>query len=235
MALDLLEWQVPRPTGSPYPVANHLGFQRIGLVTRDLDAAYERLRAAGAHCFGPPHDVDVGGTEGVRAFVCADPDGTPFELISGDAERIAFIAINCSDLDRSTEFYGDILGFKPLARFAPGPRDESALGLGPDCEWEMGYLDDPRGAFAFAVDLVEWKQPKPEGTPYAAANNLGIYRMALITDDIDRDYEALQSHGVQCVSPPARLEMGPGIPELRALLFPDPDGSMLELIEAPTA
>jgi hypothetical protein len=27
--------------------------------------------------------------------------------------------------------------------------------------------------------------------------------------------------------------MGPGIPSLRALLFPDPDGTMLELIESP--
>ena len=235
MALDLLEWQVPRPTGAPYPVANHLGFQRFGFVTRDLDAAYQRLVAAGADCFGPPHDVDVGGTDGVRAFVCADPDGTPVELVSGPGERFAFLAINCSDLERSTKFYADVLGFRPLAKFAPGPRDESALRLGPDAEWEMAYLDDPRGAFAFGIDLVEWKQPKPEGAAYAAANNLGIYRMALFTDDIDRDYEGLREHGVQCVSPPAKLEMGPGIPDLRALLFPDPDGAMLELIEAPAA
>jgi catechol 2,3-dioxygenase-like lactoylglutathione lyase family enzyme len=234
VALDLLEWQVPRPTGSPYPVANHLGFARFGFVTRDLDAAYHRLVAAGVDCYGPPHDVDVVGADGMRAFVCADPDGTPVELVSGDGERFAFLAVNCSSLQRSTEFYSDVLGFNPLAKFSPGPRDESALRLGPNAEWEMAYLDDPRHDLSFAIDLVEWKQPRSEGAPYAAANNLGIYRMALFTDDIDRDYDALQSRGVQCVSAPATLEMGPGIPTLRALLFPDPDGAMLELIESPT-
>jgi glyoxylase I family protein len=234
VAIDLLEWQVPPPTRAPYPAANHLGFQRLGFATTDLDGAYARLTAAGVDCFGPPHDVDVGGTDGLRAFVCTDPDGTAIELVSGDANRLAFLAITCSDLERSTAFYRDVLGFNALARFAPGPRDESALRLGAEAEWEMSYLDDPRHSFSFGIDLMQWKRPKSEGSPYAAANNLGIYRMALFTDDIDRDHDELQSHGVRCVSPPALLEMGPGLPELRALLFPDPDGAMLELIESPT-
>ena len=96
----------------------------------------------------------------------------------------------------------------------------------------MGYLDDPRHDFSFAVDLVQWHSPAPEGAAYAAANNLGIFRMALLTDDIDADYAELRERGVTCVSPPATLEMGPGLPELRALLFEDPDGAMLELIES---
>jgi hypothetical protein len=57
--------------------------------------------------------------------------------------------------------------------------------------------------------------------------------MALTTDDIDRDYAELVDRGVSCVSPPAELDMGPGLPLLRALLFADPDGTMLELIESP--
>jgi len=58
--------------------------------------------------------------------------------------------------------------------------------------------------------------------------------MALMTDDIDRDYADLSARGVACMTPPAVLDMGPGLPMLRALLFPDPDGTMLELIETPT-
>src|SRR6187431_395705 len=42
VALDLLEWQVPPPVGSP-PAANRLGFSRLGLVTRDVDGLHERL------------------------------------------------------------------------------------------------------------------------------------------------------------------------------------------------
>jgi catechol 2,3-dioxygenase-like lactoylglutathione lyase family enzyme len=234
VAVDLLEWHTPGPTGAPPPVANHLGFTRLGFATSDIDAAYERLVAAGADCFGPPHDIALEGAPSVRAFVATDPDGTMFELVSGDGDRLSFVAIGCTDLDRSVAFYSEVLGFRPLARFAPGPSDGATLRLGPSIEWELAYLDDPRDTGAFALDLVQWTSPPAQGRTATSANQLGIYRMALITDDIDRDHAALIELGVECVTPPATLDMGPDLPALRALLFPDPDGTMLELIEAPT-
>ena len=233
VAIDLLEWQVPPPTGQPYPTANIPGFARIGMTTSDIDAAYQRLIAAGIDCYGAPHDVDVEGVPPMRAFVCADPDGTLIELLSGETERISVGIVNCSDFERAIEFYEQVLGFKPLARFGSGVRDGSGLRLGPEVDWEMAYLDDPRGSFDFAIDLVHWNEPKAKGKPYDAANHLGIYRMALLTEDIDAAYDELCALGVTCVTPPAKLTMGPGIPDLRALLFPDPDGAMLELIESP--
>jgi catechol 2,3-dioxygenase-like lactoylglutathione lyase family enzyme len=235
VAIDLLEWQVPPPTGTPYPTANILGLARIGMTTTDIDATYEGLRAAGVDCYGAPHDVEVEGVPPMRAFVCTDPDGTLIELMSGDTDRISVAIVNCSDLDRSTAFYDEVLGFRPLARFASGSRDGSGLRLGPEVDWEMAYLDDPRGSFQFAVDLVQWTTPRAEGRPYEAANNLGIYRMAMLTDDIDAAYEGLNERGVPCFTPPAALDMGPGVPTLRALMFSDPDGTTLELIELPTA
>lgn len=234
VAIDLLEWQVPPPTGQPYAKANQLGYGRIGMTTSDIDGAYQRLVAAGIDCYGAPHDVDVEGIPAMKAFVCEDPDGTLIELISGDTDRISVAIINCSDFERSIEFYEQVLGFKTLARFGSGVRDGSGLRLGEEVDWEMAYLDDPRGEFQFAVDLVHWNTPKGDGTPYESANHLGIYRMALMTDDIDAAYNELRAAGVRCVTPPAPLAMGPGIPDLRALLFPDPDGTMLELIESPT-
>ena len=86
----------------------------------------------------------------------------------------------------------------------------------------------------FILDLVEWKQPQSTGSARRQANELGIFRMALLTDDIDRDYAALLDAGVTCYSPPVELEMGPGLPsDLRALFFEDPDGTCVELIESP--
>jgi catechol 2,3-dioxygenase-like lactoylglutathione lyase family enzyme len=237
--LDLLEWQVPRPVGTPYPAANHLGFGRLGFASDDVDGLYEQLVAAGVDCTGAPHDIGLAGAPPVRAFVCADPDGTLLEFVTAppgrEGNQLSFVAINCSNLERSLEFYVDVLGCTTKHRFAPGPSDGSALRLGPEVEWEMAYLDDPSGSGTFALDLVEWKTPRSDGSPYTSANHLGIYRMAFFTDDIDRDYDGLCRAGVECVTPPAHLEMGPGIPSLRALLFPDPDGTMLELIESPNA
>ncbi|MBM3671901.1 MAG: VOC family protein [Actinobacteria bacterium] len=234
VAIDLLEWQVPPPTGKPYAKANELGFARIGITTTDIDAAYERLIDAGVDCYGAPHDVGVEGVPAMKAFVCEDPDGTLIELMSGPTDRVGVAIVNVSDFERSIDFYERVLGFKTLARFGSGERDGEGLRLGPKVDWEMAYLDDPRGEFAFAVDLVHWNTPKAKGTPYDSANHLGIYRMAFQTDDIDAAYGALRAEGITCVSPPATLSMGPGIPDLRALLFPDPDGTMLELIEVPS-
>jgi len=235
VVLDLLEWHVPRPSGSAPPAANHLGFARLGFTCPDVDAAHRRFVDAGVDCFGAPHAVEVEGVSGVRAFVCADPDGTMVELVSGDESRLAFVAVGCRDLDRSTEFYSDVLGFRPLARFAIGPQDGTALRLGSQVEWDMGYLDDPRSELAFALDLVQWRRPEAASGPAEQANSLGIYRLAMLTDDIDADYDELRARGVPCFSGPATLDMGPGLPALRALLFSDPDGAALELIEAPSA
>ena len=235
VAIDLLEWQVPPPAGKPYETANVPGFGRIAMTTTDIDGVYTRLVDAGFDCYGEPHDVDVEGIPSMKAFVCEDPDGTLIELISGDADRISVGIVNCLDLEQSVEFYEQVLGFKKLAHFGSGMRDGSGLRLGDTIDWEMAYLDDPRGELQFAVDLVKWHSPTSDGHAYESANHLGIYRMALLTEDIDAAYDELRALGVECVTPPANLTMGPGIPDLRALLFPDPNGAMLELIESPSA
>ena len=98
----------------------------------------------------------------------------------------------------------------------------------------IGAVTD--SASGFVVDLVEWTEPRAEGSGRRQANELGIFRMALLTEDIDRDYAALIDSGVICHSPPAELEMGPGLPsDLRALFFEDPDGVCIEFIESPPA
>ena len=78
------------------------------------------------------------------------------------------------------------------------------------------------------VELVEGAGAAPR-----AANTLGAWRLALATEDIDADVAELTRAGVRCLSEPAEMSMGPGLPVLRFVLFPDPDGAMLELIERP--
>jgi lactoylglutathione lyase len=138
-----------------------------------------------------------------------DPDGTPLAVAESDAPRVAGVEIGCSDQAASIAFYRDVVGFRIV-----GP----------------GELADEHGPDRFLVELV----PTPSEREPRVANELGMYRMAMLTDDIDRDHAALLAAGVRPYSPPATLEMGPGVPTLRALFFPDPDGTTLELIELPS-
>lgn len=237
LAVDLLEWQAPRPTGAPNRAAD-LGFNRLGFYVPDLDGLYTRLAVDGVRGHGgPPHETAVEGHPPVRTVVVDDPDGMLVELVQvgepGTGSRVGFVAIGVSDLVRARSFYEAVLGFR--FRFGRGPLRQPGdqLGLVGEIELAAAFLDDPRGEGAFMLELVESIDPPPQRRPSSDANQLGMFRLALLTDDIDRDHDNLVARGVTCWTPPAPLEMGPGIPPLRALLFEDPDGTVLELIEVP--
>lgn len=233
LVVDLLEWQIPPPTGRPNGAAD-LGFNRIGFYVSDLDGLYARLAADGVEGHGgPPHETAVGDGPAIRTVVVDDPDGMLVELVQTGIDRVGFVAIGVSNLVRSTAFYTDVLGFRPMFDRGPLRQPGDQLGLDGEIELAAAYLDDPRGTGAFMLELVQLIDPAPSAPPSARANQLGMFRLALLTDDIDRDHAALVERGVVCWTPPAELEMGPGIPPLRALMFEDPDGTVLELIQPP--
>ena len=141
------------------------------------------------------------------------------------------------------------LGFRRLRLSAPGATtratvdpDGTALDVEPgpggpsgvvvactDAARSRAFYDEVVGLGEF-VELVA----DPQATPAPReATTVGIWRLALGTDDIDADVAALRGLGVACLSDPVELAMGPGLPLLRFVLFPDPDGTMLELIERP--
>ena len=142
------------------------------------------------------------------AHATTDPDGTTIELLPGPAPRLAGLVVGCADVAASAAFYTDVVG---LARL------------------DATRLCDDRGPEGFVIELVAATRPVPP----RVANDVGIYRVALITDAFERDHQALLDAGVRPYSAPATLDMGPGLPRLRAVFFPDPDGSTLELIEQP--
>jgi catechol 2,3-dioxygenase-like lactoylglutathione lyase family enzyme len=233
LVVDLLEWQVPRPTGAPNTAAD-LGLNRLGLYVADLEGLYARLAADGVTGFGgPPHETAVGSGATVRTVVVQDPDGMLVELVQTADDRVGFVAIGVADLARSVEFYTEVLGFRPMFERGPLRQPGDQLGLAGEIELVAAYLDDPRGTGATMVELVQMLDPSPRRPPAAVANQRGMFRYALLTDDIERDHADLVARGVTCWTAPAPLEMGPGIPPLRALMFEDPDGTVLELIQPP--
>jgi len=137
-----------------------------------------------------------------------DPDGTVVDIVDPGEARVAGVVLNCSDQAASGDFCRDVLGL------------QSTDGI--------RFFDD-RGPSVFSIDLARASVPlQPR-----AANDLGVYRVAFATDDLDRDHATLRAAGVRPFSPPATLDMGPELPSVRAILFPDPDGTAFELIERP--
>ena len=77
-----------------------------------------------------------------------------------------------------------------------------------------------------SLDAAAVPVPRP-------ANARGIWRTALLLDGLDAAVTRLRDAGIELVSEPQSMAMGPGLPELRFVCFRGPDHEVIELIESP--
>jgi catechol 2,3-dioxygenase-like lactoylglutathione lyase family enzyme len=232
-AIDLLEWNVPRPTGAPPARLYESGFQRIGFMVPDLDAALASVAANHGRAWSEPfaHATDDGSM--IRLALVSDPDGTAIELIEGDGPRLSFVGITCTDFDQSLAFYRT-LGFRLVARFPSNNDDGTHLRVDGPVAMEEAILAAPGGGDVLLM-LVGFTKPSPIASATRPANALGMWRTAMLVPDLDAATAALDIAGVATISAPVSMAMGPGLPTLRFVCFNGPDGEVLELIEQPAA
>ena len=143
-------------------------------------------------------------------------------------ERIFHCNINCTNLERSLEFY-QMIGFKVVADFSDGMCSKAmakAFNL-PNADLRGVHLALGDSDNAPRIDLVEFLNPKTAGKPYAHLHNIGLARICLLTKNISQVYEELKSRGVSFFSEPQKL---PGT-NVTIVCFPDPDGTVVELFE----
>lgn len=147
------------------------------------------------------------------------------------------ININCSDLEKSREFY-EMLGFEvwfPLS-YDSDPVGNNALERAmniPEGVPVTGYyMKYPGiGPYDTFLDLLCW--PKSEGDdfdpgqPYDHARRLGHYRVCLWSKDFDADLKFLQEKGVKFVGEPSNQLTKAGLSQVCA--FYDPDGTVIEM------
>lgn len=143
-------------------------------------------------------------------------------------QKLFHVNICVRDMERSIAFYEE-LGFKKVNDFVlEGPEIGEALGL--DARKIRGVFmrlgDD---AEAPVLDLVQFQDPPPQGTPYATLNNIGICRIAFTVDDIDKTYAKLRDMKVEFVGTLKKIS-GVGDGEVGVVCFKDPDGTVLELL-----
>jgi len=149
---------------------------------------------------------------------------------------VVHVNVNCSELPRSLRFYRDLLGLAPLTHTNPLPQDGAGFGLAGRVQWDAHLLHDERGPLGPAVDLLEWKTPRPTGKPHADANALGMFRLCLSVPDVDAMHARLAAASVPCLSPPVTAPIDPAAGlSVRFFCARDPDGTTIEFLEAPAA
>ena len=138
-----------------------------------------------------------------------------------------------SDMERSLEFYQDLLGLKQERNQILEGKFISELVGYPDARLHIVYLGT--GDLRHSVELIQYLNPA--GTPAAMPerHQVGASHLGVIVDDLDAFYEELSSRGARFVSPPA-IRPGAVYPMAsKGCYMQDPDGNWLELLERPTA
>jgi catechol 2,3-dioxygenase-like lactoylglutathione lyase family enzyme len=223
--VDLLQWHTPAPDGAPPANLHTQGFQRVGMLVPDLDAAMRAAVDAGGEIWGEPSAHGE-----VRLVLGNDPDGVAIELVQAGGPSTSFVGVACSDLERSVGWYRSI-GFREAARFASDNDHSSHLRIDGASAFDEVMMTPPGGGLSlilvgFTTPLVTSAAPRP-------ANAVGIWRVALLVPDLDTASRELEGLGIELLSRPVTMAMGSGLPELRFVCLRGPDHEVLELIEQP--
>jgi catechol 2,3-dioxygenase-like lactoylglutathione lyase family enzyme len=231
-AIDLLEWQEPRPVGAPPGGLTETGFQRLGLRVPDIEAAGTKIVAFGGSLWSDPQVHTQPNGDEIRIVLAGDPDGTAMELVEGGPTALSFVAVVCRELETSLAFYSE-LGFREVARFTSDNADGAHLRIKGPVAMDEVVLRPPGGGDVVLI-LVAFRKPGCVPARPRPANTLGMWRAAFLVADVDLAAAMLADRGIETISQPVSMAMGPGLPELRFLCFRGPDAEVIELIEQPS-
>lgn len=133
-----------------------------------------------------------------------------------------------SNMERSLEFYRDVLGLRVQREMVMDGDIVSRLTGFDNARVHIAYLGND---MRHAIELVQFLEPPVTGWSRPPRNRVGTAHLGLIVDDVDEMYEELSGRGMEFVNPPA-LRPDAVYPWARKVCYVyDPDGNMLELLE----
>jgi catechol 2,3-dioxygenase-like lactoylglutathione lyase family enzyme len=142
------------------------------------------------------------------------------------------VGIVVSDLDRSVDFFTDVLTFEKISEYETvGDARERFEGVfGARLRVARLRLGDE------SIDLIQFLAPQGHLLPIdSRSNDLWFQHIAVIVTDIDAAYARLREYRVGYISTgPQRLpDWNPNAGGISAFYFKDPDGHPLEILEFP--
>lgn len=151
---------------------------------------------------------------------------------SASVQSVARFGMTVSDLDRSLEFYTNVLGFTKLSeREIVGDALEHLTGVFGarvrTATLRLGQED---------IELTQYLAPEGRPIPVdSRSNDRWFQHIAIAVSDIDRAYAHLRARKVRHAStgPQTLPKTLPNAAGISAFYFKDPDGHVLEVIHFP--
>ncbi len=145
--------------------------------------------------------------------------------------QVIHIGITISDMDRSIEFYENILGLTFIGEMIMEGVETDILFGRENCKVRVAYLNGSQELFSPNIELLQFIGDKVESNT-ADLNKVSIAEVCFHVDDIDKTYTILKDKGVYFISEPQTFDFTEqGFGKSKAVYFKDPDGIILELLE----
>ena len=141
--------------------------------------------------------------------------------------RFTHVGICVSDWQRALHFYRDLLGFTYRSELQVAGEPSDTLLQLHNVELRAVYLERD----GMRIELLHYGSPgyRGDGTP-RAMNALGLTHLSFRVDNLAATRDALEAAGVQILK-----QTHIDIPafEAAAIMITDPDGTLIELVQAP--
>jgi len=137
--------------------------------------------------------------------------------------------ITVSNLERSLEFWRDVLGFELSHRAQQkGELAEQITGV-PGAEILIAVVKAP----GHKIELLEYRAPVDRQHFRPRPCDVGSVHIALIVDNLDVVLARIASSGWKAAGKPQTLTAGPNAGK-RVIYVRDPDGTTIEFMQMPT-
>ena len=146
----------------------------------------------------------------------------PFRILTAD-----HTGITVSNLDRSLEFWQNVLGFEFSHRAHQTSEMASEITGVPGAEVKLAVVKAPGG---HKIELLEYLAPPDRKHVNLRPCDVGSVHVALTVDKLDAILEKIAASGWKAAGKPQTLKTGPNAGK-RVVYVRDPDGTTIEFMQ----
>lgn len=146
-------------------------------------------------------------------------------------KEVIHIGLTVSNIEKSIEFYRDILGLNYKGQMLMEGKETDLLFGIKNCKAKVAYLNGSDNIFSPPIELIEFISPaikKEKRTLFETS----ISEICFKVDNIEKTYKNLKLKGVEFLSEPQFFDSTKyNLGKSKAVYFKDIDGIILELLE----